>query len=145
MAEVATTLKRTQQEIIDRIRHTKESDIFGVIKSDLSAFLTFENVKQFLKEGVTAEQWKSQFSSDPIQEIKDYMEFAWEKANDQRGLSSARAIMHMESWLWLAGEDEFLKFAQDEDNNYAPYGKPILAAICKKYGIRNQDNGDKSV
>ena len=76
-----------------------------------------------------------------IKVMKKYMSFAWEKANDKRGISANRSIDHFKGWLWLLGDEEGIEYLKA---NYAPYGKPGLAYICKKYGFRNEDNGDTS-
>lgn len=131
-------MKRTQQEILGRIKEIKNSDFFGFETSVLIDFLTFDNAKQYLKKGVKRAQWeegeKPRPLTDPVQEIKDYMEFAWEKANGCRGLSAGRSLAHMRAWLWLAGEDKFLEEHNNLDD-YEYYGKPELIAICEKYEI----------
>jgi len=76
-----------------------------------------------------------------IERIKGYMSFAWEKANDKRGISANRSIDHFKGWLWLLGDEEGTEYLKV---NYIPYGKPGLAYICKKYGFKNEDNGDTS-
>jgi len=73
--------------------------------------------------------------------MRDYISFAWEKANDKRGISANRSIDHFKGWLWLLGDEEGIEYLKA---NYAPYGKPGLAYTCKKYGFKNEDNGDTS-
>jgi hypothetical protein len=122
--------KRTQQEILDRIEKISKDDFFGFQTGDLINFLTFDNAKKWLKEGVTAEEWEPY--TDPVERIKDYMPFAWDKANDCRGLSAGRSIEHMKAWLWLDGKEEL---ADKMESLYEYYGKPCLRAICVEYGI----------
>ena len=76
-----------------------------------------------------------------IKVMKDYISFAWEKANGKRGISANRSIDHFKGWLWLLGDEEGIEYLK---TNYAPYGKPGLAYICKKYEFINEDNGDIS-
>ena len=68
------------------------------------------------------------------------MGFAWDKANNRRGLSSGRSIDHMRTWLWLDGKDDLAE--QIEDYEY--YGKPQLVAVCNEYGIdwKQYDDGE---
>jgi hypothetical protein len=66
------------------------------------------------------------------------MPFAWEKANDCRGLSANRSIEHMTAWLWMLGDD----LADKMDGLYEYYGKPCLRAICEKYGCKWQQWDD---
>ena len=125
-----TMTKRTQDEILARIKELEPNDFFGHQCSDLAQFLTFENAKPWLKEGVTSEQWQQ--LTDPVKCIRDYMNFAWGKANDCRGLSASRSIQHMQAWVWLDGKDELADRLEDV---YEFYGKPCLVLVCQEYGI----------
>lgn len=124
------TLKKSAEEILAEIKRLEDSDLFGFSTGDLIQALPFEAAKPFLKEGVTADQWVQ--STDPEAEIRSYMSFAWDKANNCRGLSAGRSVNHMEAWLWLAGKDELSKRLEDV---YEFYGKPCLVLVCKEYGI----------
>lgn len=68
-----------------------------------------------------------------IRQMKDYFDFAVDKALGQRGISASRSIAHYKAWIWLLGDDEFLQ--EIENTEYAPYGVPILTKIGKKYGF----------
>lgn len=137
-------LKRNQAEILKRIEERKKNDFFGFETGDYIDYLTFKNAKPFLVEGITEEEWKVT-EEDPIDQIKQYMDFAWDKANEKRGLSANRSIAHMVAWLWLAGEDELAAWADDE-SNYYHYGKPILQKICEHYELdwKQWDNGERT-
>jgi len=131
--------QRTQQEILDRIKKISEDDFFGFQTGGLINFLTFDNAKKWLKEGVNSEEWEQ--DTDPIKCIKDYMPFAWDKANNCRGLSASRSIEHMKAWLWLDGKDDLVG---QMDDLYQYYGKPCLRVICEEYGIdwKSLDNNE---
>jgi len=122
---------RTQDEIVARIRTRKEHDFFGFEVSEYVDYLDYVHAKEFLKEGTTQEQWEKIRSETktPEETIKDYMPFAWDKANNCRGISAGRSIMHMIAWLWLDGKD------WSEIEGYEYYGKPQLVRICEEYGI----------
>lgn len=121
---------RTQQEILSRMKEVEKDDFFGYQRSDLLSYLDFENAKPFLKDEVTAEQWQKE-SRSPKEVMIDYLSFAWEKANDKRGLSASRSMDHYTSWLWLDGDEELHKTL----SNYEYYGKPQLIEICKYLGV----------
>jgi hypothetical protein len=72
----------------------------------------------------------------------EYMPFAWDKANDMRGLSAGRSVQHFVGWTWLAGDDELSAWC-DDNSNYQHYGKEILVRICEHYGWdwRQWDDG----
>lgn len=127
---------RTQKQIIARIEQIKEEDCFGVEQSDLIYYLTFDNAKPFLKPETTEATWNERLEKHrtPLGEIKEYMAFALDKAENHRGLSAGRSISHFKSWLWLVGDDELLAFIS-KGENYKNYGAPILRKIGEKYNI----------
>lgn len=123
---------RSQDEICALINSfTRMDDFFGVKKGDLIFYLDWEHAKPFLK--CSEEEWKTREGQDksPVQEMKSYMPFAWDKANNFRGLSAGRSLDHYAVWLWLIGEEEIPKrFA-----NYQFYGKDQLKDICDFLGL----------
>ena len=128
-------LFRSHTEIVDRIKSVKEKDWLGIQVNDLLEYLPFSEAKQFLTETATAEDWdiypKESNYSSIVQKIHDYMPFAWNKANDCKGLSAGRSLDHMKSWLWLIRRD--LAVIQLE-GGHSMYGKPHLRAICEDFG-----------
>lgn len=123
---------RTDEQIIAHITKLEDSDFLGFIRIDLLAYLPFEAAKQFLKEEATGDDWKvlPRDRESIVAQIKDYMSFAWGKANDCRGLSAGRSLNHMQAWLWMLGEEDAAKSLDD----YELYGKPQLRAICEHFG-----------
>ena len=94
---------RNQEEI--KVRFQKVSDLFGTQKNDLINYMTFDNAKTFLKEEyvkeVEAGTVKWVISTDPKKEILDYLDFAYNKAENERGLSAGRSMLHFKTWIWL--------------------------------------------
>lgn len=133
---------RTDDEIVAEIRKREaEIVLFDFSLEDLLEVLPFDRAKPWIKDSVTAEEWgdaSPRTHESIVGRMRDYMDFAWEKANDERGLSAERSIQHFTGWLWLLGDDEMLVFAENEDN-YPMYGRPILAKICEVYGFENKD------
>lgn len=132
---------RTIAEIVQKIKAwEKNGDFFGVKVMDLLEYLPWSDAKPFLIDEAKEEEWKCK-SLDAMTvktEMYDYMPFAWEKANDCRGLSSLRSLDHYHAWLWLLEDETFIELI-----DYEYYGKPILKAICDKYGWgwREWDDG----
>lgn len=123
---------RTQEEILARMKEREKEDFFGTERSDLLEYLDYNHAKPFLKETTTKEDWDEIYNKQtPREKMIEYMEFAWEKVNGFRGLSSARSMSHYTSWLWLDGDNELWKTL--EDYNY--YGKPQLVSICEYLGL----------
>lgn len=135
---------RTQREILDRIESDEADDMFDVQKSDLVDYLDFDNAKPYLNSDyikqVESGEEKWHEPKSPAENIKDYMPFAWEKANNKRGLSAARSLCHMKTWLWLDGYDELSESILD----YEYYGKPQLIEICRLYGL-DSDQWDDGI
>ena len=120
-------------EIKNFMNEVEEDDFLGVMRSDSIECLSYDDAKDYLRDGVTPEEWeKDRIKSDAdiIKKIKEYLPFAWGKANDERGISASRSIQHFRAWFFLLGEDEFYKkITWMEDNDFAMYGKPILETI----------------
>lgn len=135
-------MKRTYQEIIDQINYLKEGyrDLFGAQIGDLIEFLPYENAKQFLNDEVIEADWIQK--TDVAKAAKDYLPFAWSKANDCRGISSGRSIDHMEAYLWLSGADSEM-LSGWRDANYQYYGKPLLVCASEFFGFdwKSVDDG----
>jgi len=128
---------RSQQEIMERIKRRKELDLLGFEIPEYADALTKENVEklrgEIIKEDADLSGWEPAFKSDQdiLERCKDYMPFAWDKANGCRGISANRSIMHYIAWLWLLGYDEFDNLMDD----YEFYGKPQLVRICNFLGL----------
>jgi len=136
---------RTQEEIVAHIHAIVGDDFFGFQKSDMLNYLDYDHAKPFLKDGVAREQWdtaRTPYSHEAVlKEMSEYMEFAWEKANNCRGLSASRTDDHYTAWVWLMGDDAFV--AKRDAIEYEHYGKERLIAVCDHYGWDWQqwDNG----
>jgi len=125
------TLKRTQDEILVRIEEVEGDDFFGFQRSDMIDYLDFNHAKPFLKDGVTSDEWCAK--TNPVEAIREYMSFAWDKCNDERGLSASRSIEHMTAWLWLAGDNEAVDVL--EEGLFGHYGADALEYICNRYDL----------
>ncbi len=139
---------KTQEEIIKRIKELKDSDMMGTERTDLTNYLEYSHAKEFLQGGVTEEIWKEMKKStdeDVLKEMKEYIEFAWDKALGERGLSAGRSLSHYSAWIWLLDDGNFEEFTECATNNYAMYGKPVLYWICKKYNLKVDDEYLKEV
>lgn len=121
---------RTDEEILDRIESLKLSDPLGFERSDLLMVLPFSKAKFYLNEEFTNERWVQQARDrdSVLKQMRDYMEFAWDVANRERGVSANRSMSHYSAWTWLIGDD----FGNLQ--KYTDYGKPHLARLCEHYG-----------
>lgn len=127
---------RTVNEIIEKCN--SKNDMFGFTNSALLEFLTFEEAKPILKEDATSDGWGDtppRTKESVISVMRDYMEFAWGKAKNHRGISASRSITKMRAWMWLLEEEESIDWS-----NYENYGAPILKAICERYNFPIPDS-----
>jgi hypothetical protein len=137
---------RKQEEIAEKCKTFGESLIGSMVVSDLLVYLDFEHAKEFLKEGITAADWNGDGDEDAIgrqytrenvlKEMADYVCFAFEKMDGQRGISSARAIAHYQCWLFLLGEEDehaarLIELAEYVDG----YGQGFMHEVCDAYGF----------
>lgn len=123
------------EEIINNYDEYKTyiDDRFGIRFCD---FLTSEQAKEIgfeIKKEYVDEHNKNikEWNRDNIlEQLKEDVKFGWEKACDERGISSS--LMYDVVLKWNRILEEGLE-NWDEDN-YAMYGKPLFEATAKKYG-----------
>ena len=130
---------RTIEEVAERLKKKMEEnegmfslwwEFSGKI---LAVFLPKEKLEELgfkVKEGYEPHPLTEE---EIMKQMREYFEFAVEKCTGCRGISASRTIEHYKEWIWLLGDDEFLQ--EIENMEYAPYGKPILIAIAKRYGF----------
>lgn len=133
---------RTQDEIIQRMQDREGIDMFGVETTDYIEYLSYDNAKEYLKEGVTEADWPK--PNPPEEKMAEYMKFAFDKAHGERGLSANRSIMHMIAWSWLLGDEQFnQEIERMYEEEYRNYGLDILRYICTTLGISPEEHGDR--
>jgi len=136
---------RTQQEILDRIKSRKSEDFLAFEWPNYLKALTFKNAKQFFSctmlTAFSEEAWEHQTEDEIMFKAIHYMPFAWEKANNFRGISAERSISHYIAWMWLLGYEDTERWEE-----YEYYGKPQLIEICELLGLdyRKWDDGVRS-
>jgi len=130
----------------------KKEDVLGITLGDVLEFMDWKTVKEMeiLKEEYVEkvekgeEEWKSipYTPENVIKRMKDYMEFAWDKANGCRGISAWRSIQHYRNWLYMFGDGDIDEMVRAMEH-YEYYGKPWLSIICEILGIdwTKLDNG----
>ena len=130
---------RTNDEILARIEAVKANDWMGTQISDLVVRLPFAKALPYLKPEVKEDDWEvmPRDRETVLAEMLDYMPFAWDKANNERGVSASRSMNHYSAWVWLAGDD------LGDLTQYQFYGKDNLRRICKHYGwdVSQWENG----
>jgi len=132
------------RNILEVLEFTKNEDCFGLTGWGVLNFMTFEEAKKaniLTDEAIKKiesgeEKWESipYTPQNVLNRIKSYLEFAWDKANDCRGISAWRSIQHFRNWFYMFG-DKDIDVLVKELENYKYYGKPWLAIICEILNI----------
>lgn len=98
----------------------------------LCDFLTVEQAEKigwtFNKGYVhTPKEWSKE---NILEQLHQDVAFGWEKACDERGISSSLMFDVVLKWCRVL-EDGLEDW---DENHYGPYGKPLFRAVAKKYG-----------
>lgn len=135
--------RRTRNEIVARINEIAAEDYFGFQTSDLLAYLPWEMANSFLREGADEFKWRAYYPiyTAPMRAAKEYLPYAWDKANKSLGIACMRTMEHMKAWLWLAEFDG--RLIKDLFDNYTFYGKGQLVFVSElvEFDWRKHDNG----
>lgn len=121
------------QTIEHVIKNRKTQAIDGRDTARLVDFLTAEQCEQCgikFKEGYTHQKTKEFTEENVIKQLKDDVEFGFEKALNKRGLSASAMFSVVAMWL------EILEIDFDKDN-YAYYGLPLFKFAAEKFGFDN--------
>ena len=110
-------------------------DILGFATEVLLAYLSYDFVKVHLKPGTKRSDWEPlELSRQQIlEEFSSYMQFAWGKAADHRGISAGRSITKALAWLFILGDEEGRMAVKN--GSYKNYGAPMLLYISNRYGF----------
>lgn len=124
---------KTLQEVLDNYKEyeTFMEDRFG---NRLSYFLTaeqhkligFEVKEEYVADWKVEKEWTRE---NILAQLKSDVFFGWEKACDERGISSS--LMYHVVMSWNKVLEEGLENWDEE--NYAMYGKPLFEATAEKY------------
>ncbi len=91
-----------------------------------------------LKEGRSPKEWdkkrKEWKRENFIKELKEDLDFAFEKAYGERGISSALMYEVIKMWLWILDDDLY------QCEEYEPYGLPFYKKVAEKYGFINKND-----
>jgi len=138
----------TREEITKRFKEKYEKDAIGLWYEFngkiLVPYLSFEYLRtEWARKEITDKQIKDimeeLIKEKILKEAIDYLSFAWDKCNNERGISANRSIEHYIEWFWLMGETDFSTKIQNEFNeNYNNYGFSILKMIETKLKEMNK-------
>jgi hypothetical protein len=121
----------------------KSATLDGRDISRLAQFLPYEDWAHFglsLREGAKPEDVKPiEFTRENVlNQLRGDVAFGFEKALNQRGISSSLMWSVVSMWNWVL-EDGLENFSEDD---YAQYGLPLFKATALKYGFPNPIGDD---
>jgi hypothetical protein len=137
---------KTIEEILNNYEIEWETPIDDRFGARLCQFLTEEQMESI---GFSMREYKEQYvpkewtRENILEQLKDDVEFGFEKALDQRGISSGLMFDVVRKWNKVL--EEGLEDWGEE--HYAMYGLPLFKATAVKYGWDNpigDDDGDES-
>jgi hypothetical protein len=118
----------------------KSETIDGRDIGRLSQFLPEDQLKDFgleLKEEFVGKHETREFTRENVlQQLRKDVEFGFEKALNQRGISSSLMYDVVSMWNWILEE------GLEEFEEYAQYGLPLFKATAIKYGFDNPIGDD---
>lgn len=129
----------TKDEILEQTKKHIQDDPLGFEVLEYLVYLDYEHLIKLKPDAKVdpKEVHASELTRDRVvTRMTDYIEFAYEKARGERGISANRSIQHYIAWTWLAGDREFSERIREVyRNGYCGYGIPILNMICEHYGF----------
>lgn len=109
----------------------------------LAQFLTVEQIEALGMSFNNPEERHNHFPKEFTREnvlaqLKNDVDFGFEKALNRRGLSAGMMFEVVAMWNWVLEEglEDF------DSNNYAQYGLPLFKATTVKYGFENPIGDD---
>lgn len=130
---------KTIEQILGNYEEYKTAleDRFG---RRLCKFLTVEQMHQigfaYKNEADVKAHTPIPFTEENVlKQMKEDVEFGWEKACDERGISSSLMHAVVEAWCIV------LENGIDGSVPYGPYGKPLFKAVAEKYGFNLDEEG----
>lgn len=127
---------------IDQVVKYESRCLDGRDKQRLADFITEEKLPFMgmeLKEEFKGKHQPKPFTREEIiKQMKNDVEFGFEKALNRRGISSYFMFEVVRMWNWIL--EEGLEDFPDED--YTHYGLPLFKATALKYGFDNPIGDD---
>lgn len=103
-------------------------DRFGARFTDFCTEEQAASIGWHAKEGYKWPDPKEWTEDNVLEQLKRDVEFGWEKACDERGISSALMYEVCRAWCKVL-ENDFANF-----DSYEPYGKPLFYRLAECYG-----------
>jgi len=131
---------KTKEEILKAVENGKKSESLDSRDFErLSDYFSVSEWKAFgfsLKEGQEAPKVKEWTKENILKDLKEDLDFGFDKVLGQRGLSAGAMNDVVKMWMWVLNDE--LQYHSD----YAQYGLPLLKAVALKYDLKNEIGED---
>ena len=132
---------KTLEEVIARGSQCIDGRDF----SRLASYMTVEQIKAAEMSFNNAEDEKAWVPKDwtrenIIEQLTNDLDFGFEKALDQRGISAGLMLEVVAMWVFALDDEGIRDF--DFESNYAQYGLPGLKAVAVHYNLPNPIGDD---
>ena len=143
---------KSLDEIIERYKAKNDDpdDMFGFYRDVLSEYIPLD---RWVETGGFDEEKIAALTDDQREQVTKnhlpdeaagtaeairYLEFAFGKADDHRGLSASRSVDKMAAHLWVLDHD----LTEYDEAEYAMYGVPKLVVAARLLGAPVPDSPD---
>lgn len=131
----------TRKQVLEAVKNGRESECLDSRDySRLTEFFNFKHLADFgftLKEGaIPPKKCLPWTENEILKHLKSDVSFGFEKALNQRGISSSLMYEVVKMWMWIL-EDDLQSFGE-----YAQYGLPLFKAVALEYGFDNPIGDD---
>lgn len=138
---------KTLQQAIELGTSPEQSSVDSRLLTRLCGYMTVEQIEQL---GYSFNDPSQREAHQPIEfteqaviaQLKQDVEFGFEKALNQRGISASLMFNVVKGWIIILDlESEF------DFDNYAQYGLPLFKAVAVRFGFDNpigEDAGNES-
>lgn len=125
----------TREQVLEAVKNGRGSKCLdGRDYARLTDFFPVEDWKAFgfgIKDGAAAPEPKPWTEEEIKKQLAADLDFAFEKAMNQRGISTGLMFEVVKMWLWVL-EDKLC-----ETNDYDNYALPFFSKVAKNYGFNN--------
>lgn len=130
---------KTRERVTEEIQGGRKSGCEFIDSRDYARLTPyFQSAEGFdmlgfsLKEGAEFEESKAWTRENIIEDLKGDVSFAFEKANNQRGISANLMYEVVKMWMWVF-DDELADY-----DDYYDYGIPFLKQVAAKYELPDE-------
>lgn len=131
---------RSMYHVMTHLKGVRDDgdDLFGFRTEVLAEFLDLDCLTALDLKPVDPGTWRAKPTSAAPADGAKYLEFAFGKALDHRGISAGRSVDKLTEYAWLQGRDDVVSAMTHAD--YAMYGVPKLLVYAQAFGLPVPDD-----